>query len=377
MVTNDVTCYARLKGYPLARGTHLRNSLMRPRPVFDLDIHGREVRLGERTLIMGALNVTPDSFSDGGLYLDPARAIEHGLELARQGADWIDVGGESTRPGSRPISAQEELGRVLPVIRGLRRKLHSTPISIDTTKAEVAEKAAQAGASILNDISGLRFDPRLADVARRYKTALILMHLRSRPETMQVKPFARDIMQSLIRGLALSLQRALAAGLHRSQLILDPGLGFGKSRFQNFEILAHLGKLHRFGLPILVGSSRKSFVQAIAAGAGLDAAAIHGSRSKAGGAAFWPMMQDLKTHPVIPAEAGIHRAGEGLDSRLRGNDWKEAPALQLGDAAAVVASILAGAHIVRVHDVAAVLPAVRIADAVLATAGRTEPERGR
>jgi dihydropteroate synthase len=292
---------------------------------------------------MGALNVTPDSFSDGGLYLDPARAVEHGLELARQGADWIDVGGESTRPGSQPISAQEELRRVLPVIQGLRRKLRSTPISIDTTKAEVAEKAVQAGASILNDVSGLRFDPRLADVARRHETALILMHLRGRPETMQTRPFVRDILQSLDRGLSCSLQRALSAGLRRSQLILDPGLGFGKSRFQNYEILAQLGRLRRFGLPILVGSSRKSFVQAIAAGAGFHAATGHGPRSKRGAAAYWPMIENLK--------------------------GQQAPALQLGDAAAVVTSILAGAHIVRVHDVAAILPAVRIADAVLAASG--------
>jgi dihydropteroate synthase len=341
---------------------------MGPRPVFDLEIQGRKVRLGERTLIMGALNVTPDSFSDGGLYLDPAKAIAQGVELAREGADWIDVGGESTRPGSRPIPAEEELGRVLPVIEGLGRKLRSIPISIDTTKSVVAEKAVQAGASILNDVSGLRFDPRLADVARRYKTPLILMHLRGRPETMQTRPFVRDIMQSLNRGLSRSLQRALAAGLRRSQLILDPGLGFGKSRFQNYEILAHLGQLRRFGLPILVGSSRKSFVQAIASGADLRAAARHGPRSKRRAAAFWPMMWALKTHTVLPAKAGIHRVGEGLDSRLRGNDWKEAATLQVGDAAAVVASILAGAHIVRVHDVTAVLPAVHMADAVLAAA---------
>src|SRR5271157_1112778 len=323
---------------------------MTPRPTFDLEIGHLNVRLGERTLIMAALNVTPDSFSDGGLYLDPARAVAHGLELVRQGADWVDVGGESTRPGSRPVSAQEELRRVLPVIRGLRRELRSVPISIDTTKAEVAEKAAQAGASILNDVSGLRFDPRLADVARRYKTPLILMHLRGRPETMQTRPFVRDIWRSLDRGLACSLERALAAGLRRSQLILDPGLGFGKSRFQNFEILAHLRKLRRFGLPILVGISRKSFVQAIADGAGLHAGALHSSRRKGGPAAYWPMMQSLK------AQVG---AGDGV------------PLLQLGDAAAVVASILGGAHIVRVHDVAGVLPAVRIADAVL-TARRRE-----
>jgi dihydropteroate synthase len=319
---------------------------MGPRPVLDLDIHGRKVRLGERTLIMAALNVTPDSFSDGGLHLDPEKALAHGLELVRQGADWIDVGGESTRPGSRPIPAEEELRRVLPVIRGLRRKLRSTPISIDTTKAEVAEKAAQAGANVLNDVSGLRFDPRLADVARRYKTPLILMHLRGRPETMQTMPFVEDIWRSLHRGLACSLQRALAAGLSRSQLILDPGLGFGKSRFQNFEILAHLAKLQRFGLPILVGTSRKSFVQAIAAGAGLHAAALHGSRRKGGPAAYWPMMENLKA--------------------------QQAPILQVGDAAAVVASILGGAHIVRVHDVAGILPAVRIADAVLNASRRAQ-----
>jgi dihydropteroate synthase len=319
---------------------------MTPRSRFELEIGHLKVRLGERTLIMAALNVTPDSFSDGGLHLDPERALAHGLELVRQGADWIDVGGESTRPGSRPVSAEEELRRVLPVIRSLRRKLRSTPISIDTTKAEVAEKAAQAGANILNDVSGLRFDPRLADVARRYKTPLILMHLRGRPETMQTMPFVRDIWRSLNRGFACSLQRALAAGLRRSQLILDPGLGFGKSRFQNFEILAHLGKLRRFGLPILVGTSRKSFVQAIAAGAGLHAAALHGPRRKGGPAAYWPMIENIKA--------------------------QQAPTLQLGDAAAVVASILGGAHIVRVHDVAGVLPAVRIADAVLTGSRRAQ-----
>lgn len=352
---------------------------MTSRPRFELKIGQRKVRLGERTIIMGALNVTPDSFSDGGLYLDPPRAIEHGLELARQGADWIDVGGESTRPGSRPVSAEEELKRVLPVVKGLRRKLPSTPISIDTTKAEVAEETVRAGANILNDVSGLRFDPRLAGVARRHKTPLILMHLRGRPETMQTRPFVEDILQSVMRGLAVSLRRALAAGLRRSQLILDPGLGFGKSRFQNIQILAHLGRLRRFGLPLLVGSSRKSFVQAVAAGTGLRAGALKDPRGAKGAAAYWPMIENLKTHPITPAEAGIHPACEGLQARsragaedkLRGNDWKQAPALQLGDAAAVVASILAGAHIVRVHDVEGVLSAVRIADAMLAAGRRT------
>ena len=310
---------------------------MTPRATFEIRLGGRKVRLGERTLIMGALNVTPDSFSDGGLYLDPASAVKRGLDLVRQGADWLDVGGESTRPGSQFVSAEEELHRVLPVIRALRSKLRSTPISIDTTKAEVAEQAVRAGANILNDISGLRFDPRLAEVARRYRLPIILMHIRGRPETMQTRPFVADIVRAVTGGLATSVRRALSVGLHRSQLILDPGLGFGKSRLQNFQILSHLGDLRRFGLPILVGSSRKSFVQAVAAGTDLHIGAPHSHRGRQGAEGYWPMQ--------VGARHGVP--------------------LQSADAAAVVVSILAGAHIVRVHDVGAVLPAVRIADAVL------------
>ncbi len=302
---------------------------MKPRPQFDLEINGRRVRLGERTLIMGVLNVTPDSFSDGGRYLDPGRAIQHGLEMAAQGADWIDVGGESTRPGSKPTPVEEEVRRVLPVIRGLHERLRSLPISIDTTKAEVAEAAVPAGATILNDVSGLRFDPRLAEVARRHGTPLVLMHIRGKPSTMQQEPFARSIWRSVREGLGWSIRRALASGVHRSQLIIDPGMGFGKSRHQNFELLAHLERLREFRLPILVGTSRKSFVQAIVSGEGLEP----------------------KRHVARPG-------------RPQG-----AP-LQLGDAATVAASILTGAHIVRVHDVAAMLPAVRIADAILKAAVR-------
>jgi dihydropteroate synthase len=300
------------------------------RPRFELHVGGRKVTLGERTLVMGVLNVTPDSFSDGGLHLTPENAIRHGVELVRQGADWIDVGGESTRPGSQAISVEEELRRVLPVVRGLRRKLGSVPISIDTTKAEVARQALDAGASVLNDVSGLRFDPRLAEVAVRYRVPLILMHLRGRPESMQREPFARGIWRSLLQGLETSLRRALGAGVRRSQIILDPGLGFGKSRRQNYEILASLAKLRRFRLPILVGSSRKSFVQAIAAGEGLESPRAKRRRT---------------TDRPAPRP--------NLDS------------LVTGDAALVVAAILGGAHIVRVHDPGAILPAVRIADAVL------------
>lgn len=295
---------------------------------------GRKVELGVCTLVMGVLNVTPDSFSDGGLYLDPATAIRRGVAMARQGAAWVDVGGESTRPGSEPVSVQEELARVLPVIRGLRSRLPSLPISIDTTKACVAERALGAGASILNDISGLRFDPRIAEVARRSGAPLILMHLRGRPRDMQQKPFARSIWRSVEAGLARSVERAVAKGVRRSQLILDPGLGFGKTRAQNFEIIAQLERLRRFRLPILIGSSRKSFVRAVVGGEGLRVAPKSGARSKTAGAG------------AIQPEY-----------------------VQFGDAAFVAAAILKGAHIVRVHDVEQIVPAVRIADAVLEAGG--------
>lgn len=308
------------------------------RPQFDLKIASRKVRLGERTLIMGVVNVTPDSFSDGGRYLDPDNAVARGIEMARQGADWIDVGGESTRPGSKPVSPEEELRRVLPVIRGLRQRMRSLAISIDTTKAEVADQGVRAGANIINDISGLRFDPRLAEVARRHATPLILMHIRGTPATMQAKPFARSVWRSLAEGLAWSIRRALGAGLGRAQLILDPGLGFGKSRRQNFEILAHLERLRRFRLPILIGASRKSFVQAIVAGEGLG--------------------------PRRTAAPGTCPDVIGKGAR------PDAPLLEFGDAAAVAAAILGGAHIVRVHDVEAALPAVRIADAILEAENR-------
>ncbi|HEY6292017.1 MAG TPA: dihydropteroate synthase [Terriglobia bacterium] len=300
------------------------------RPIFTIRIAGRPVALGRRTLVMGVLNVTPDSFSDGGLYLDPKSAVEHGLEMARQGADWIDVGGESTRPGSKPVTVDGELARVLPVIRGLHRRAPKLPISIDTTKAAVAEAALKAGAAVINDVSGLRVDPALADVARHGRTPLVLMHLRGRPETMQQGPFAREIRRSLGRGLAWSIRQALERGVCRSQLLIDPGLGFGKTRRQNYQILAGLTRLQRFGLPLVVGSSRKSFVRAIASGEGLD-----------------PDSTRRRTH------------GRRHGAR------PEAASLQMADAAAVVAAILEGAHVVRIHDVAALMPAIRIADATL------------
>ena len=316
---------------------------MKSRPILDLQLHGRKTRLGDRTLIMGVLNVTPDSFSDAGRYLRPEQAIQHGFELVRQGADWVDVGGESTRPGARPVPLSEELRRVLPVIRGLRRGARSVPISIDTTKAEVAEEAVRAGAAIINDVSGLRFDPRVGEVARSHRTPLILMHMRGRPDTMQQKPFAKSIWQSVVTGLERSIRRALDLGVRRSQLIIDPGLGFGKSRRQNFEILAHLDRLRRFSLPVMVGTSRKSFVQAIVRGEELGPARSKKRRRSQ----YWVLTQTV-----------------GAQGKQRSRSARPS-SLVLGDAATVAAAILAGAHIVRVHDVADIVPAVRIADAIL------------
>lgn len=314
------------------------------RPKFTLEIAGRKIRLGERTLVMGVLNVTPDSFSDGGLYVDARSAVDHGLELMRDGADWIDVGGESTRPGSAPVQAEVELARVLPVIRALHRHASALPISIDTTKSEIAEQAIRAGASIINDVSGLHFDREVADVARRFRVPLVLMHLRGRPESMQQRPFARSIARSVGRGLAWSVREAVRRGVRRSQILIDPGLGFGKTRRQNFEIIATLDRLKRFRLPLLVGASRKSFIQAVAAGEGLD-----------------PAKQPAKT-----------RAARGPWKLVRARVPVDSEALrmvQTGDAAAVTAAILGGAHVVRVHDVAAIMPAVRIADALLGARG--------
>jgi dihydropteroate synthase len=314
---------------------------VRSRSTLEIQIAGRKVSLGERTLVMGVVNVTPDSFSDGGLYLEPERAIARGIELSRQGADWIDVGGESSRPGSKQVSAEEELARVLPVIRGLRRRLREVPISIDTTKAAVAREAVAAGATIINDVSGLRFDASIADVARREGTPLVLMHLRGRPASMQQVPFARSVWRSVLAGLEASICRAVERGVRRSQLLIDPGLGFGKTRRQNFELLAGLGRLRRLRLPVLAGSSRKSFVQAVAAGEGLRPSPRAGL-------------------PVMPWK---------LHSARNRSAPEPPPALLAADAGAVVAAILGGAHVVRVHDVGALLPAIRIADALLEVGG--------
>jgi dihydropteroate synthase len=265
--------------------------------------------LGERTLVMGVLNVTPDSFSDGGIYFDPAKAVARALEIERAGADILDIGGESTRPGSAAISAEDELARVLPVLEGLRGRL-KIPISIDTCKASVAAQAVAAGAEILNDVTALRADPALAEVARRHRLPIVLMHMRGEPRTMQKGPFARHVVRDVAQGLRAAAARARKAGLAKSQVLLDPGIGFGKSYSQNFELLAHLADLARLGYPLLVGTSRKSFL-------------------------------------------GHALGGAPEDQR------------QWATAATVAASILAGAHIVRVHDVAEMVQVARVTDLVL------------
>jgi dihydropteroate synthase len=275
---------------------------------FQLRTSSRTLALGRRTLLMGILNVTPDSFSDGGQYLDRDEAVAHAFEMERAGADILDIGGESTRPGSRGISAQEEMRRVVPVLEKLRGRLR-IPVSIDTSKSEVAEAAIYQGAEILNDVTGLRRDPRLAEIAAKRKLPLILVHMRGVPLTMQKKPFARDVMGDVIAGLRRAVAVAVRAGVGKSQILLDPGIGFGKSARQNFELLARLPELARLGFPLLAGTSRKGFLG--------------------------------------QALGGV---GEG--------------ARRWGTAATVAASILGGAHIVRVHDVAEMVEVARIADAI-------------
>jgi dihydropteroate synthase len=286
---------------------------MTRRKLFRIKLKSRTLVLGERTLVMGVLNVTPDSFSDGGKFLELGSAIEHACAMEHAGADLLDIGGESTRPGSAETPASEELDRILPVLEALRERL-KIPISADTRRASVAELALRAGAELLNDVSGLKNDPRIAEVAARHGVPLILMHMRGEPQTMQVGPFARDVMKDVLQGLRRSAAIARKAGVAKSQIILDPGIGFGKNFAQNYELLNKLPQLAKLGHPLLVGTSRKGFLGATLARDGSPA----------------------------PPEERI---------------W--------GTAATVTASILNGAHIVRVHDVAEMFLVARVADCLL------------
>ncbi len=216
-----------------------------------------------RTILMGILNVTPDSFSDGGHFIRPERALIRGEQLAAEGADIIDVGGESTRPFSAPVSLEEELERTIPVVAELARRLPGLRLSIDTTKAEVARQALSAGASIINDVSALRADPDMARVAAGTGAGVVLMHMRGRPAGMQVAPVYEDVVAEVFDFLAERIEFAVREGIPRERLMVDPGLGFGKTVAHNLALIAGVGRLKALGCPVLVGPSRKSFLGAV------------------------------------------------------------------------------------------------------------------
>ena len=288
---------------------------MLPRTPYALRLPGgRTLNLGDRTLVMGIINVTPDSFADGGAYLDPDRALDAALEIEAEGADIVDVGGESTRPGAAELSAAEEVDRVVPVLRRLAPRLR-VPISIDTQKAEVARQALDHGAALINDVSALSYDPDLAAVAAAAGVPVVLMHTRGRSRDMYRDAQYDDVVREVVDELAKAVKRATAAGISRDQVIIDPGLGFAKKSSQTFTVLAHLGSLAVLDRPILVGPSRKSFLQ---------------------------------------DELGERSPTE--------REW--------GTAAAVSAAILLGAHIVRVHGVREMTQVVRVTDRVRSEAAR-------
>lgn len=236
----------------------------KPRSLGFKDIPAPSVRPSslklDRTYIVGVLNVTPDSFSDGNRFYKLSESIPHVLEMIDQGADIIDVGGESTRPGAQPLSLDVELKRVIPVIENTVRARPDIIISIDTYKAKVAEAAIKAGARIVNDISGLGSDAEMAEVVARYKVPLILMHIKGTPQTMQVNPFYKNLKQEIFDYFSKRINYAVKKGIKRSQIIIDPGLGFGKRLEDNYKILGWLEELHKLGQPIMLGPSRKSFI---------------------------------------------------------------------------------------------------------------------
>jgi dihydropteroate synthase len=266
--------------------------------------------LGKRTLVMGILNVTPDSFSDGGRFFALERAVEHARRLTAEGADILDIGGESSRPGAQPVPEEEELRRVVPVIRAIRQE-SAVPISVDTYKAAVAEAALEAGANIVNDISALRFDPRMVTVVARARVPVVLMHMLGEPRTMQQNPVYTDVVREIKEFLAERIAFARAHGIER--ILIDPGIGFGKTVEHNIEILRRLGELQGLGCPLLIGTSRKSFIGRLGS----------------------------TTAEPLP----IHERLEGT-------------------IASTVIAVLNGAQIVRVHDVASMKRALAIVDAV-------------
>lgn len=276
---------------------------------------GQVLHLSKRTHIMGILNRTPDSFSDGGLYMDEKEAIGRVIEMVSDGADIIDIGGESTRPGAKPVSAAEEIDRTIPVIRAVWQKIN-VPISIDTYKAEVAREALKNGAAIINDITGLRGDSRMAALAAEYDTPIIVMHMKGTPQTMQQDIHYDSLLEEIIAGLQGSIGLAVESGVARNKIIIDPGIGFGKTTEHNLAILKNLGAFKVLECPILIGISRKSF--------------IAGTLKK----------------------CGIY------------DDNTVACGQLMGTASAAVMSIANGANILRVHDVKEMVRAARMADAI-------------
>lgn len=266
------------------------------------------LRLGERTIVMGILNVTADSFSDGGQFLSPEKALQRAKRMVEEGADWIDVGGESTRPGAEPVRADEELCRTAPVVEAIAKELR-VPVSIDTSKAAVAEGCLEAGAAMVNDVTALRGDPGMVDVLVRFDAPVVLMHMKGTPRTMQSDPSYQDLLGEILDFLRSRISFAEAKGLSREQLLVDPGIGFGKTAVHNLTILRRLGELRSLGVPVVVGPSRKSFLGAV--------------------------------------------LGLPVEERLEGT------------AAAVAASVFAGASVVRVHDVKEMVRVARVCDAIL------------
>lgn len=221
---------------------------------------GKPFTFGPLPKLMGIVNVTPDSFSDGGRFVDVDRAVEHALQLVEQGADILDVGGESTRPGATPVDADEELRRVIPVIERLSTRTKAA-ISIDTMKAEIAREALAAGATIINDVSGLEFDPAMIDVATDSDCGVIVMHMQGTPQTMQIDPVYEDVVAEVHDYLAGRLDLLSSAGIAAERVVLDPGIGFGKTAEHNLQLLSHIAALHQLGRPVLIGHSRKRFLK--------------------------------------------------------------------------------------------------------------------
>lgn len=283
---------------------------------YEIQFAGHRLVMGEKTLVMGILNVTPDSFSDGGLFAETRRAVAHGIKMAQQGADIIDVGGESTRPFSDPVSEIEEISRVVPVIQELANCI-DIPISIDTAKAGVAQKALEAGASIVNDISALNHDPGMGEVVAKAKAPVILMHMAGTPKTMQENPTYEDVTRQVRDFLGKAIKRALAVGIPREMIIVDPGIGFGKTISHNLLLIKKLDILTSLDVPVLVGPSRKSFIKKI-------------------------LENGLKKY---------ERSPDNMD-------------MEIGTQAVLAMAARAGAHIVRVHDVAKARVTMLLADAL-------------